>query len=438
MTRSELCRRSRWPLATTQSVRAALVTAALSGVVLLFGGRAAMAAAGASLKIASTDAQEAGQPNDAASPMAKAEDAKAPKEKSSSEAASRQGNPVIKTGTFHLGIQITTLPEVVRSHLQLQQGVLIERVQPNSPAAKAGLQPQDILLAAGQTPIHQPEDVLKVLRQADGKPLALHILRQGQRQTVQVTPEPAPEARPEGWPLAPMTPFPPGGFGGPMPPDFKQWPEYKQLEEALERFRSKVGRDGVGLWFARPGLIVPPGKFDFFWGTSQQAPTKLQRQLRAEFTDGLTVEIVREEPQPAKIHVQRGEQSWEVTEDRLYELPKDLVPRVQRLLGMGLGWPLPIAIRTMKSDKAEKSGNAAKSEDSSKEEDGKKVGGVEKGSPPADAGDRGGLTAGEVQKLLERLERANQVAQERMEEAIRQLRKELEELRKGQAAPAKP
>jgi ribosome recycling factor len=36
------------------------------------------------------------------------------------------------------------------------------------------------------------------------------------------------------------------------------------------------------------------------------------------------------------------------------------------------------------------------------------------------------------------LERANQVAQERMEEAIRQLRKELEELRKGQAAPAKP
>ena len=435
MTEFNGCRWNCWPLGTPGLGRAALGAALLGGVTLLLVARAGGAdPAVLSSPSASPKQQLAVQATVVASPAADAEGSDDNPKKSPEAAPPGSGNPEVKTGTFHLGIQITTLPEVVRSQLQLKHGVLIERVLPDSPAAKAGLKPHDIVLKAGDTAIDQPEDILKVLRQADGKPLALRILREGQEHGIEVTPEPAKDVRPEGWrgPFPPITPFPPGAFGGPMPPDFKQWPEYRQLEEALERFRSKIGRDGVGLWFARPGFVLPPGKFDFFWGTSDQAPSKLQRRLHAEFADGWTVEIVREEPQSAKVRVQRGEQSWEVTEERLHELPKEVVPRVQRLLGMGLGWRLPVAVRVL--EKAEKIEKAGKAENTEKPRKGE---GPEK-SPPAGAADRSGPSSGEIQKLLERLERANQAAQEKMEEAIRQIRKELEELRRGQVAPAKP
>lgn len=325
----------------------------------------------------------------------------------------------VKRGMFQLGVQIAKLPEVVRRQMRLEQGVWVERVLPDSPAAKAGLQPHDILLSAGETPIREPEDILRVLGTSDGQPLKLRILREGREETVEVTPQ-AVEGRSEAWRgfFPPGVPLPPGVFGGPTPPDWKQWPEYKQFEEALEQLRSRIGRDGLGVWFARPGLVVPPGKFDFFWGSAEQAPRKLERRLRAEFLDGWTVDIEREEPQAAKIRVQRGDQSWEVTEERLHELPKEVQPRVQRLLGMGLGMRLPLAVRVLEK-KTEKASQPERKE---------------KTTPPDKSG-TGGET-GELHKLLQRLEEANQASRERMEEAIRQLRKELEELRKGLAAPA--
>jgi hypothetical protein len=425
MSKTQWQRSTRWLRNVLTLHRAPLAAGVLCSAALVGGGTAAEPdPATVSVEVVAYQQPAASETQDAPAP-ATGNDA-APKGQKEPSDKGHPSKPVTKTGHFHLGIQITTLPEAVRSHLQLQHGVLIERVLPDSPAAKAGLKPHDILLAVGQTLIHQPEDILNVLRQADGKPLALRILRQGQEHTIEVTPQPASPAGPEGWwgAFPPVPPFPPGTFGGPMPPDVKQWPEYKQLEEALERFRSKIGRDGVGLWFARPGVIIPPGKFDFFWGTSDQAPTKLQRRLRAEFADGVTIDVTRDEPQPAKIHVQRGEQSWDVTEDRLHELPKELVPRVQRLLGMGLGWRLPVAVRVRETvEKEDKQGRSDK---------------PDKGAFPAESKGRLEPSASEIQKLLERLERANQAAQEKMEEAIRQLRKELEELRKGQVSPANP
>lgn len=418
---------------TQRPAYAALAAAALCGMTLLPGARTK----GADRAVVSTEGL-ATDHQVAAEAKVETADAAASQEgpkKSSDAAVKAPSKPAVKSGMFHLGIQITTLPEVVRSQLQLKQGVLIERVLPDSPAAKAGVKPHDILLAASETPIHQPEDILNVLRQADGKPLSLRILRQGQQQTIEVAPEPAPEARPQTWwgPFPPTTPFRTGVFGPPMPPDFKQWPEYKQLEEALERFRSKIGRDGVGLWFARPGLVLPPGKVEFFWGSADQAPSQLRHRVQAQFPDGLTVEIVREEAPTARaaarIHVQRGDQSWDLTEDRLSELPKDVLPRVQRLLSVGMGWWVPVAVRALKIEKTDQAGNEQKEG---------KAGGPGKDSPSGDADGRSGASVGEIQKVLERLERANQAAQEKMEEAIRQLRKELEELRRGQAAPSKP
>ncbi|HEX5102777.1 MAG TPA: hypothetical protein VFV87_03150, partial [Pirellulaceae bacterium] len=51
-----------------------------------------------------------------------------------------------------------------------------------------------------------------------------------------------------------------------------------------------------------------------------------------EFPKDLTVRITKEGDQPTKIHVKRGDQEWEVKEDKLSELPDDVRPHVQKLL----------------------------------------------------------------------------------------------------------
>jgi len=47
----------------------------------------------------------------------------------------------------------------------------------------------------------------------------------------------------------------------------------------------------------------------------------------------LTVTITKEGDKPAQVTVQRKDEQWEVTEDELDELPADVRPHVERMLG---------------------------------------------------------------------------------------------------------
>ncbi len=72
-------------------------------------------------------------------------------------------------------------------NLPVQQGVLVQQVTPGSPAAAAGLQPDDIITALNGTPIDENHSLRQILFQHQiGETVTLSVLRNGQTLSVQI------------------------------------------------------------------------------------------------------------------------------------------------------------------------------------------------------------------------------------------------------------
>jgi serine protease Do len=79
-------------------------------------------------------------------------------------------------------------PDLAREfNLPVKEGIIVGRVEPGSPAAGAGLRPQDIIVRANDSPIANGGDLRRVLRGlAPGQTVRLEIVRPGGRSTVSV------------------------------------------------------------------------------------------------------------------------------------------------------------------------------------------------------------------------------------------------------------
>jgi serine protease Do len=93
----------------------------------------------------------------------------------------------VERGWLGVGIQDVT-PDIAKSFgLSDAKGVLVGEVTPNSPASKAGIKPQDVILAYGDRAIKDRHDLTRAV--ADTKAGAskdLKILRDGRQQTISV------------------------------------------------------------------------------------------------------------------------------------------------------------------------------------------------------------------------------------------------------------
>jgi serine protease Do len=67
-------------------------------------------------------------------------------------------------------------------------GLLVKNVDPNSPAAAAGLKPGDIITRVNATNITRPDDWFHAVREAKGHALTLNIIRNKQPQSITLTP----------------------------------------------------------------------------------------------------------------------------------------------------------------------------------------------------------------------------------------------------------
>jgi serine protease Do len=80
------------------------------------------------------------------------------------------------------GVQLAPLNAAARARLQvpsrLVAGVVVNAVQPGSPASQAGLEPGDVILEANRTVVSSPQRLAEVWGKAD-KPMALLIWRAG-------------------------------------------------------------------------------------------------------------------------------------------------------------------------------------------------------------------------------------------------------------------
>jgi serine protease Do len=84
-----------------------------------------------------------------------------------------------------LGLSLSPIPEAARGQLNLEpgtSGVLVQRVEPDSPAAENGLQSGDVIVSVNNQPVDAPADVANAWSEAQKqkKPILLRVLRKDQ------------------------------------------------------------------------------------------------------------------------------------------------------------------------------------------------------------------------------------------------------------------
>jgi hypothetical protein len=224
---------------------------------------------------------------------------------------------------YWLGLQIAALPEVAKRQLNVEHGLAVEDVLVDSPAAKAEIKKYDILVKAGDTPLKEHRDLVKAVDASQGKELTITIIRGGKDQTVRViaTKRPTTETKTDVWKTLRA-----------KRPELDD--EIKKLELALESLKGKVGKDGVGLLFAKPAVVAP--KFDF------KFPEITAKGWKLEIPKDMSIQINKQGSQPAKIHVKQGDKEWDVTDDKIDELPEEIRKHIQQLHGQHMHLHAPI------------------------------------------------------------------------------------------------
>lgn len=224
-----------------------------------------------------------------------------------------QAVPVVlaaQPGEYWIGVEVHEVPEALRAHTTLpkDQGLLVEQIYPGSPAAKAKIARHDVLLTAGDKPLRKVTDLAEAVQAAQGKKLVLEAVRAGKPIKLEVTPEKRPKD---------VVPIPGWGSATPME-DMKKW---------IESMKPWPGGPAMRFRLFHPGAILPPGAL-----------------VSPPLPGNMTVIITKQGAQPAKIHVQRDDQKWDLTEKELGKLPDDVRPYIERMLGWGVGSWQPGAV----------------------------------------------------------------------------------------------
>ena len=211
---------------------------------------------------------------------------------------SQQGDAKQSDVAYWMGVYCEPLSESLRAQLDLpqDQGVLLADVVDDGPAGKAGLKRYDVVAAIDDEPVASQQALARLVMASHGKALKVRYLRGGKQATAEVTPVERPAQMNFAWTV----------------------PEGDQalIQNWIEQLRPGMGPYPPALRFFRPGMVLPPG-------TSAEAA----------LPDDMSVTISKQGKQPAKISVKQGEQSWEVTEDKMDELPDAVRWPVERMLG---------------------------------------------------------------------------------------------------------
>jgi serine protease Do len=91
----------------------------------------------------------------------------------------------------YLGVAVVSRP--ARAQDGFEGGAGVESVAPNSPAERAGVKPQDVIVGFGGEPVRSNDDLLNRLDEAAiGRDFDLRVLRGGRERTLRVRPQELP------------------------------------------------------------------------------------------------------------------------------------------------------------------------------------------------------------------------------------------------------
>ena len=277
---------------------------------------------------------------------------------------------------YWIGIDGTPVDDALRSQLELPQGqgLLINQVVDDSPAAKAGLKQYDVLISCHDASIAQIGDLAKVLEEKKETLLPLKLVRAGKRIIIEVTPQRRP----------------PSQTGDTCPAISKQAdPEFARRvwldvmgvaadDDEVQRFIAEkqekkrellvnrllrksthasrsctachagdgdaqriyhdtlVGNAAGRLYYSNnnDGTFQD---FTVFPALIQGLNSVAVNQAGQELPDDVTVSITRKGKEPAKITVRKGDRIWEISEredaDKIPEEVRTYGPFVTSLCG---------------------------------------------------------------------------------------------------------
>jgi len=88
-----------------------------------------------------------------------------------------------------IGLMCEPAGKLLRRHLKLDdQGLVASHVSEGLPAAAAGIQQGDILLAVGEQQLNQVQDLVKAVSASNGSEITVEVLHDGDRKSIAVTP----------------------------------------------------------------------------------------------------------------------------------------------------------------------------------------------------------------------------------------------------------
>lgn len=151
----------------------------------------------------------------------------------------------------YLGIGSSHVPEVLAAHLGLQagEGVVIRAIDPDGPAAKAGLVEHDVITKIAGQPVASHADLVKQIQsRKTGDEISLDVIHQGKALTKSITLVP----RPDGGGIAAEPQELPNFMLDGMPME-----QAKRIGEAIER-QLRAMQDGVAIPEDIPDNNLPP------------------------------------------------------------------------------------------------------------------------------------------------------------------------------------
>jgi membrane-associated protease RseP (regulator of RpoE activity) len=280
---------------------------------------------------------------------------------------------------YWIGVMAGQLDPLLKLHLRLEDGVVVQHVVPDSPAAKADIRENDILLKFGDAKAADPVSLSQAVNEAQEHEQTVTLLREGREVKVKVTPR----TRPADQELPPM------------PRAAKE-----KVAEWLNQLEKGKGEEPFRWFQFGPGLAVPKE----LRGRLVLPDISIWGKPALKMPKNMSVTITKTDDGPANIVVKQGDQKWEIKEDELDKLPEEVRQVVRSLLGGDPG----VAVW---------------------EGDGLQLKlGAEAGAATPKAGDDTGVAAQRA-KALDALQRKVEEMQRQTQEQQKRLQKELEKLR---------
>ena len=187
-------------------------------------------------------------------------------------------------GKYWIGVGSAPVPAVVSAQLGLPEstGLVIEDVVPESPAAKAGLEKNDVVAAVGDKNLQSLEDLIAVVQASEGKEIEITFYRTGKRQSAKLTPAERPK-------------------------------EHFAFTGEGQRYEVQLGSED-GVQFLRPGVVFA---------------------RKIELPKELTISVTRKDKEPATAEVTVDGKKYQATLETVDQLPEGVREHVRMLLTGG-------------------------------------------------------------------------------------------------------